>query len=168
MPVTVASSLLAMVGIFNVVGTISSGWLTDRINPHCLLGSYYALRGLLLMFLPAMTGPTVQLPLISFVVLFGVLDVATVPPPSRCAVSYGEDSAIAFGRVLAAHQLGAGLVAFGSGVARAALGSYDLVWMATGPLCCAAAMLAVIIQRPAHNMKHGAANQLASSAGAGR
>ncbi len=83
MPVTVASSLLAMVGIFNVVGTISSGWLTDRINPRWLLGSYYALRGLLLMFLPAMMGPTVQFPLVSFVVLFGVLDVATVPPHHR-------------------------------------------------------------------------------------
>ncbi|BDH11432.1 MFS transporter [Streptomyces hygroscopicus] len=169
MPVTVASSLLAMVGIFNVVGTISSGWLTDRINPRWLLGSYYALRGLLLMFLPAMMGPTIQLPLISFVVLFGVLDVATVPPTiALCREFYGADSAIAFGWVLAAHQLGAGLVAFGSGVARDALGSYDLVWMATGALCCAAAMLAVIIRRPGPDMKCGAANKLASSAATSR
>ncbi|WP_190143836.1 MFS transporter [Streptomyces glebosus] len=169
MPVTVASSLLAMVGIFNVVGTISSGWLTDRINPRWLLGSYYALRGLLLMFLPAMMGPTVQFPLVSFVVLFGVLDVATVPPTiALCREFYGEDSAIAFGWVLAAHQIGAGLVAFGSGVARDALGSYDLVWMATGALCCAAAMLAVIIRRAGSGMKHGAANELANSAAASR
>ncbi|MFD0164546.1 MFS transporter [Streptomyces decoyicus] len=169
MPVTVASSLLAMVGIFNVVGTISSGWLTDRINPRWLLGSYYAARGLLLMFLPAMMGPTVQLPLVSFVVLFGVLDVATVPPTiALCREFYGQDSAIAFGWVLAAHQLGAGLVAFGSGVTRDALGSYDVVWMATGALCGAAAMLAVNIRRPAHDIKRGAAAEFASSAGASR
>ncbi|MEU8780096.1 MFS transporter [Streptomyces sp. NPDC048637] len=164
MPVTVASSLLAMVGIFNVAGTISSGWLTDRLNPRWLLGSYYALRGLLLMFLPAMMGPTVQLPLVAFVVLFGVLDVATVPPTiALCREFYGEDSAIAFGWVLAAHQLGAGLVAFGSGVARDALGSYDLVWMATGALCCAAAMLAAIIRRPEHDRKRATTIELASS-----
>ncbi len=70
--------------------------------------------------------------------------------------------------MLAAHQIGAGLVAFGSGVARDALGSYDLVWMATGALCCAAAMLAVIIRRAGSDMKHATANELASSTATSR
>jgi predicted MFS family arabinose efflux permease len=150
MPATVASSLLAMVGIFNVVGTVSSGWLTDRVNPCWLLGGYYALRGILLMALPVLLGPTIELSLVSFVVLFGVLDVATVPPTiALCRQFYGQDSAIVFGWVLAAHQVGAGLVAFASGVARDGLGSYDLVWVAAGLLCGVASLLALVIRRPA-------------------
>ncbi|MEU6080550.1 MFS transporter [Streptomyces sp. NPDC047108] len=157
MPVTVAASLLALIGIFNVAGTVGSGWLTDRADPRRLLASYYAVRGLSLIFLPLLLAPAVHTPLVLFVVVFGLLDVATVPPTVALAREYyGEDGAIVFGWANAAHQLGAGLVAFLGGVARDASGSYDVVWTAVGALCAAAALLALVLRRPGPRTVTGA------------
>ncbi|MCI2423484.1 MFS transporter [Saccharopolyspora sp. K220] len=148
MPTTVAASLLAVIGVVNVAGTIGSGWLTDRFSPHLLLAGYYALRGTSLLFLPVLLAPTVRPTMIVFVVLFGLLDVATVPPTiALCREIYGDDGAIVFGWVNAAHQVGAGLVAFLGGVARDLLGSYDTVWISTAALCAAAALMATTIRR---------------------
>ncbi|MEU9606663.1 MFS transporter [Streptomyces sp. NPDC048057] len=148
MPTTVAASLLAAIGVFNVGGTIASGWLTDRHDARRLLGIYFGLRGLLLMFLPLMMSATVQVSMMFFVALFGLLDLATVPPiVALCREFYGEDSAIVFGWVNAAHQVGAALIAFAGGVARDLFGSYDVVWVAVGVLCAMAALLSLVIQR---------------------
>ncbi|MCB5909095.1 MFS transporter [Streptomyces pinistramenti] len=153
MPPTTAASLLSLIGIFNVAGTVFSGWLTDRVDPRLLLCVYYALRGLSLACLPALLGPQTGPPLIVFVVFFGLLDVATVPPTiALCAIReiYGErDSAIVFGWTLTFHQVGAGLMAFLSGMVRDALGSYDAVWPASGALCGVAALMAMAIRKPA-------------------
>lgn len=150
MPATAASSLLALIGVFNVAGTVLSGWLTDRLDPRRLLAVYYALRGVTLLCLPVLMSATVQPPMVAFVGLFGLLDVATVPPTlALCRELYGADSAIVFGWVAAAHQLGAGLAAFLGGVARDAFGSYDPLWVAIGAVCGAGALLALVIARPA-------------------
>lgn len=149
MPATVASSLLATIGVFNVAGTVASGWLTDRLDPRRLLAAYYALRGLTLLALPLVLTAEIGTPLVAFVVLFGVLDVATVPPTlALCRELYGKDSAILFGWVGAAHQLGAGLAAFAGGAARDAFGSYDPLWVGIGALCGAGALLALMVVRP--------------------
>ncbi|GAA1369322.1 MFS transporter [Streptomyces beijiangensis] len=149
MPATVASSLLALIGVFNVAGTVFSGWLTDRIDPRRLLAVYYALRGVTLLSLPMLMTASVSPPLVAFVVLFGLLDVATVPPTlALCREFYGEDSPVVFGWVSAAHQLGAGLAAFAGGATRDAFGSYDLVWVAIGAACGAGALLSLVITRP--------------------
>ncbi|WP_369194576.1 MFS transporter [Streptomyces djakartensis] len=148
MPVTAAASLLAVIGVFDVVGTIASGWFTDRFEPRRLLAVYYALRGVSLMFLPILLGPSVHPPMVFFIVFYGLDWVATVPPTlALCREQYGEDSAIVFGWVLASHQVGAALVAFLGGVARDAFGSYDVVWYASGALCAAAALMALVIRR---------------------
>ncbi|MET8676292.1 MFS transporter [Streptomyces sp. NPDC004647] len=147
MPVTVAASLLAMIGVFNVVGTIASGWLTDRFDARRLLAVYYALRGISLMSVPLLLAATVQPSMITFIVIFGLLDVATVPPTiALCREFHGEDSAIVFGWVSAAHQVGAALVAFLGGVARDAFGSYDMLWFAAGALCAPAALMALMVR----------------------
>lgn len=148
MPMTVAASMLAMIGIFNVVGTISSGWLTDRVDPRRLLCIFFALRGVSLLLLPILMTSTVQPQMIAFVILFGILDVATVPPTiALCREFYGEDSAIVFGWINASHQVGAGLMAFLGGVARDTTGSYTVVWIVAGSLCEAAALIALTIVR---------------------
>lgn len=148
MPVTAAASLLAVVGVFDVVGTIASGWFTDRFEPRRLLAVYYALRGVSLLFLPMLLGPSVHPPMVFFIVFYGLDWVATVPPTlALCREQYGEDSAIVFGWVLASHQVGAALVAFLGGVARDAFGSYDMVWYASGTLCAMAALMALVIRR---------------------
>ncbi|WP_445280514.1 MFS transporter [Streptomyces sp. DSM 118148] len=148
MPVTAAASLLAVIGVFDVVGTIASGWFTDRVEPRRLLAAYYALRGVSLLFLPMLLGPSVHPPMVFFIVFYGLDWVATVPPTlALCREQYGEDSAIVFGWVLASHQVGAALVAFLGGVARDAFGSYDMVWYASGTLCATAALMALVIRR---------------------
>ncbi|ANH95436.1 MFS transporter [Streptomyces sp. NPDC057197] len=148
MPVTTAASLLAVIGVFDVAGTIASGWFTDRFEPRRLLAVYYALRGVSLLFLPMLLAPGVHPPMVFFIVFYGLDWVATVPPTlALCREHYGEDSAIVFGWVLASHQVGAALVAYLGGVARDVFGSYDVVWYASGALCAAAALMALVIRR---------------------
>ncbi|WP_433571664.1 MFS transporter [Streptomyces sp. CA-251247] len=148
MPITAAASLLAVIGVFDVVGTIASGWFTDRFEARRLLAVYYALRGVSLLFLPMLLAPSVQPPMLFFIVFYGLDWVATVPPTiALCREHYGEDSAIVFGWVLASHQVGAAVVAFAGGVARDVFGSYDVVWYASGALCAAAALMALVIRR---------------------
>ncbi|MCH0557582.1 MFS transporter [Streptomyces sp. MUM 16J] len=148
MPVTTAASLLAVVGVFDVAGTIASGWFTDRFAPRRLLAVYYALRGVSLMFLPLLLAPQVHPPMLFFIVFYGLDWVATVPPTlALCREHYGADSAIVFGWVLASHQIGAALVAYLGGFVRDTAGSYDPVWYACGTLCAAAALMALVIRR---------------------
>ncbi|CAL9476741.1 MFS transporter [Streptomyces sp. enrichment culture] len=148
MPVTTAASLLAVIGVFDVIGTVASGWLTDRFEARRLLAVYYALRGISLLFLPLLLAPNVHLPMVFFIVFYGLDWVATVPPTlALCREHYGEDSAIVFGWVLASHQVGAALVAFLGGAARDAFGSYDVVWVASGALCAAATLMVLVIRR---------------------
>lgn len=148
MPVTAAAGLLAVIGVFDVVGTIASGWFTDRFEARRLLAVYYALRGVSLLFLPMLLAPAVHPPMLFFIVFYGLDWVATVPPTiALCREHYGEDSAIVFGWVLASHQVGAAVVAFAGGLARDVFGSYDPVWYASGALCAAAALMALVIRR---------------------
>ncbi|MET7359275.1 MFS transporter [Streptomyces sp. NPDC005562] len=148
MGVRAAASLLAVIGIFDIVGTVASGWFTDRFDARRLLAVYYALRGISLLFLPMLLAPNVHPPMIFFIVFYGLDWVATVPPTlALCREQYGDDSAIVFGWVLASHQVGAALVAFLGGVARDAFGSYDVVWYASGALCAAAALMVLVIRR---------------------
>ena len=80
MPTTVAAGLLALVGLFDVAGTIASGWLTDRVDPRYLLLAYYVLRGFSLALLPLLFGPGVAPSMLAFIVFYGLDWVATIPP----------------------------------------------------------------------------------------
>ncbi len=147
LPVTTAASLLAVIGIFDIAGTVASGWFTDRLSPRRLLAMYYGLRGLSLMFLPMLFANSIHPSMVLFIVFYGLDWVATVPPTiALCREHYGENSAIVFGWVLAAHQIGAALVAYLGGVARDALGSYDVVWYTSGGLCAVAALLSLVVR----------------------
>ncbi|MFF4168703.1 MFS transporter [Streptomyces sp. NPDC001744] len=146
MPVTAAAGLLAVIGVFDVAGTVASGWFTDRFPARRLLAVYYALRGISLFFLPVLLAPSVHPPMLFFIVFYGLDWVATVPPTiALCREHFGADSAIVFGWVLASHQVGAAVVAFTAGLARDAFGAYDVVWYASGALCAVAALMALVI-----------------------
>lgn len=150
MPVTTAAGLLAVIGIFDLIGTVASGWLTDRFDPRLLLGVYYALRGVSLMVLPLLLSGEVHPPMLFFIVFYGLDWVATVPPTiALCREHFGASGPIVFGWVLASHQIGAALVAFGAGLTRDAYGSYDLAWIGAGALCAMAAAMALAIRRRA-------------------
>lgn len=141
MPATTASGLLALIGVFDVIGTVASGWLTDRVRPWLLLVAYYALRGASLLTVNALLGPDVEPPLWIFIVFYGLDWVATVPPTvALCREHFGAaKSSVVFGWVFASHMVGAGVGAFLAGWGREMSGSYLPAWMSAAVLCFAAA-----------------------------
>ncbi len=110
-------------GVFDLIGTTGSGWLTDRYDPRKLLFVYYGLRGLSLMALPFTDFSFYSLSI--FAVFYGLDWIATVPPTVRLAnEAFGErDAPIVFGWIAAGHQLGAATAAFGAGLVRASRGA---------------------------------------------
>ena len=150
MPETTAAGLLAVVGLFDIVGTIASGWLTDRFNPRILLAVYYQFRGIGLLVLPLLLGATVQPSMIVFVVIYGLDWVATVPPTAAiCRQVFGADGSVVFGWVFAAHQLGAAAAALAAGAVRDATGQYTYAWFAAAAMCTIAAVISATIRKDA-------------------
>ncbi|MGR7023227.1 MFS transporter [Geodermatophilus sp. URMC 62] len=148
MPVTTAASLLAVVGLFDIAGTVFSGWLTDRADPRVLLLAYYGLRGASLFLLPTLFGPHLHVSMVAFIVFYGLDWVATVPPTlALCREHFGARAPVVFGWVFASHQVGSAFAAFGGGVIRDVTGSYDLAWFLAGGLCLLAAALSISIRR---------------------
>ncbi|MEU6646539.1 MFS transporter [Saccharomonospora sp. NPDC046836] len=144
---TTAAGLLALVGLFDIAGTIASGWLTDRVDPRWLLGAYYTLRGASLLILPHLFAPTTEPPMWAFIIFYGLDWVATVPPTvALCRQRFGLSGPIVFGWVFASHQVGAAIAAFGAGLTRDQLGSYDLAWYVAGGLCALAALMSMRIR----------------------
>ncbi|WP_256967693.1 MFS transporter [Streptomyces sp. CS057] len=149
MAVTAAASMLSLIGIFSALGAIFSGWLTDRFDPRRLLTVYFAIRALTLLALPLVFSSTVTVLMIAFVVVYGLVDVATVPPVIELSRRvYGEDGPIVFGWANSAHQLGAGAAAFLGATARDMFGTYDVVWTALSVACVVAALMALVVRAP--------------------
>jgi predicted MFS family arabinose efflux permease len=133
-----SAQILAMMGIFDIIGTTGSGWLTDRYSSRHLLFGYYTLRGVSLLFLPF----TLQdgSGLAWFAVFYGLDWIATVPPTVRLtSEAFGrENTGVVYGWIGASHQLGASMAAFGAGAIRSTLGDYQLAFWIAGALCIAA------------------------------
>ncbi|NYG07713.1 sugar phosphate permease [Phycicoccus badiiscoriae] len=149
MPQTTAASLLALVGVFDLVGTIASGWLTDKVDPRLLLCAYYGFRGLALLFVPALLGPDIHPNLFIFIVFYGLDWVATVPPTiALCRRHFGvARSGVVFGWVFAAHMVGAGVAASYAGWVRQSTGDYFTAWLTAGGLCLFAALACLAITK---------------------
>jgi MFS family permease len=143
-----AASLLATIGVFDLVGTLCSGWLTDRYDPRLLLAWYYGLRGLSLLALPYVFGSP-RFGLILFVVFYGLDWVATVPPTvALTAEIFGRESVgVVFGWIFAAHMAGAAVAAWGAGAARTWFGGYGWAFGTSGLLCLFAVGLVTQIVR---------------------
>jgi sugar phosphate permease len=143
-----STQLLAMMGIFDILGTTASGWLTDRYSARHLLFAYYSLRGLSLLFLPA-TLIEGGLGLGVFAVFYGLDWIATVPPTVKLTTeAFGrENTGVIYGWIGASHQLGASMAAFGAGAIRTELGDYRLAFLISGALCLAAGASFVVLGR---------------------
>ena len=149
MGATTAAPLLAVVGIFDILGTVASGWLTDRFDPRILLVAYYAFRGVGLALLPMLLAETVHPPMVLFIVIYGLDWVATVPPTvALCREIFGANGTIVFGWVFASHQFGAALASFAAGVVRDSTGTYTMAWIGGAALCAVAATLSWVVRRP--------------------
>jgi MFS family permease len=145
---TAAAGLLAFVGLFDIVGTVASGWLTDRVDSRLLLGAYYALRGASLLVLPALFANTVHPNMVVFILFYGLDWVATVPPTvALCREYFGASGPVVFGWVFASHQFGAAVAATGAGVVRDQLGTYAPAWYVAGALSIGAAGLSLLLLR---------------------
>jgi len=137
MGTTTAASLLALVGVFDLVGTIASGWLTDRYDPRKLLFFYYGLRGLSLFLLPSILFASVHPSTLVFVIFYGLDWVATVPPTIMlCRTILGPERAtVVYGWVFAAHQIGGSIAAFGAAVLRVQFGDYAIAFYISAIMC---------------------------------
>jgi sugar phosphate permease len=159
---TAAASLLALVGLFDIVGTIASGWLTDRFDSRVLLGAYYSLRGLALLVLPVLFADSVRPSMLVFILFYGLDWVATVPPTvALCREYYGMSGPIVFGWVFAAHQFGAAFAATAAGIVRDQSGSYAIAWYVAGALAIGAAGLSLLLLRGGGRDAQHAASQTA-------
>ncbi|MBM4411478.1 MAG: MFS transporter [Chloroflexi bacterium] len=144
-----AASLLAVIGVFDIIGTMGSGWLSDRFDNRRLLCWYYSLRGLSLLFLPFAFEagvPGVAL----FVVFYGLDWVATVPPTVRLTGDLfgAQRVGTVYAWMLASHQLGASMAAYAAGAMRTSLGDYRLTFFIAGGLALIAGMLVLQVARP--------------------
>jgi len=149
MPPTTAAGLLAVVGIFDIAGTVASGWLTDRVDPRWLLVAYYAGRGVSLLALDAVLAPGIQPGMWVFIVFYGLDWVATVPPTvALCRTHFGlADSGVVFGWVFASHMVGAGVGASVAGWVRTSQGDYHWAWVVAAALCFASVAIALSIPK---------------------
>jgi sugar phosphate permease len=143
-----AASVLAMMGVFDFIGTIGSGLLSDRFDNRWLLFWYYGLRGLSLLYLPFTDFSFYGLSL--FAVFYGLDWIATVPPTVKLTADrFGRERAgIFFAWIFAGHQFGAASAAFGAGFSRTEFASYLPAFFVAGVLCLLAAVLVLTIAKP--------------------
>ena len=144
----VAASYLAVMGTFNFVGTICSGWLSDRYDNRLLLAIYYGLRGLSLIWLPFSDFSVFALTL--WAIFFGLDFVATVPPTVRLTAQYfgAARGPVLFGWIFGAHQLGSATAAYASGVTRDSVLTYLPAFVAAGLACLLAVALLALLRSP--------------------
>ena len=144
---TAAAGMLAMMGIFDFIGTIGSGWLSARYDSRWLLFMYYGLRGLSLIFLPYTNFSFYGLSI--FAVFYGLDWVATVPPTVKLTTQFfgRERTNLVFGWIFTGHQLGAACAAYGAGFTRTTYDTYLPAFFASGLLCIFAAAIVLTIGR---------------------
>ncbi|HTV00632.1 MAG TPA: MFS transporter [Luteitalea sp.] len=147
-PASHSARLLAMMGLFDIAGTMASGWLTDRFSSRYLLLGYYSLRGVSLLALPY-TLDNGSSALAWFAVFYGLDWIATVPPTVRLTTdAFGrENTGVMYGWIAASHQIGASLAALGAGSIRTATGDYTMAFWTAGILCLLAGLSFVTVGR---------------------
>jgi sugar phosphate permease len=141
-----ASGALAVMGVFNFIGTIASGWLTDRLDPRKLLLVYYGFRGVSLLFLPFVHD---TMSIAAFAILFGLDYIATVPPTvALVADRFGPHNVgVVYGWVFASHMVGAAVAAWAAGIVRESVGDYAVAFVAAGWIAIVAGFAALAIRR---------------------
>jgi sugar phosphate permease len=147
-PLVTSASFLALIGVFDLVGTIGSGWLSDRYDNRLLLALYYGFRGLSLVWIVQSGASFVAMS--AFAVLYGLDFIATVPPTVRLTVgAFGREMGpVVFGWIFAAHQIGVGLMAFAAGASRDAVGTYVPAFLVAGFTCLLAAAAFGLVKKP--------------------
>ncbi|WP_431028299.1 MFS transporter [Lysinibacillus sp. LZ02] len=148
-PVVTAAAMLSFMGIFDLIGTTLSGWLSDRFDNRWLLFWYYILRGVSLLFLPFALESGSYGWLMVFAIFYGLDWIATVPPTvGLTRQRFGiQKSAMMYGWMVAAHQVGAGVAAYSGGVIYNVFGSYMWAFLLAGGFCGFASLFVLLIKK---------------------
>jgi predicted MFS family arabinose efflux permease len=156
---TVGSNTLALVGLFNVIGSYLFGWLGDRYSKRMLLGSIYMLRSLaLFMFFSFPPSPTTTL---IFGAVLGTLWLGVVPLVSGLIVHlFGlRFMATLSGIAFMSHQVGSFLGAWGGGYIFNLFGNYDLAWKLAVAIGLAAGLFQMTMNtQPSERIRNQLAN----------
>ncbi|WP_088012166.1 MFS transporter [Gottfriedia acidiceleris] len=146
-----AASILAFMGIFNIIGTTLSGYISDRFDNRWLLFWYYGLRGLSLLILPFALSTNSIIYLSAFAIFYGMDWIATVPPTIKLATDHfgKEKVGVIYGWIYTAHQLGAGAAAYGGGLVYSWLNAYQSIFIAAGIFCLVATLFVLNIKKRA-------------------
>ncbi|MCA1032406.1 MFS transporter [Bacillus timonensis] len=149
-PIITAATLLSFMGIFDLVGTTISGWLSDRLDNRWLLFWYYGLRGLSLVLLTYALNEGSYILLIIFSIFYGLDWIATVPPTINLSRQiFGvEKSAVVYGWIFASHQVGSAVAAYGGGIIYKVFNSYTWAFFLAGIFCLIASLSVIIIKKP--------------------
>ena len=144
-PQIAAASLLGIMGGLNMVGTIFSGWMIDKVRPQRWLALVYLLRGVSLLILPFVHDFT---GLVFFAVIYGLDWFATVPPSMAItADTFGKQNVgKVYGWIFMSHQIGAAIMASAAGAIRTWMGDYQFAFLAGGVIAMMAAGLALQIK----------------------
>ncbi|MDN7240619.1 MFS transporter [Planococcus sp. N028] len=144
-----AASMLSLMGVFDLIGTTFSGWLSDRFDNRWLLFWYYCLRGISLVFLPFALADGSYIFLVIFSVFYGLDWIATVPPTINIArQTFGiEKSVVVYGWIFAAHQLGAAVAASGAGLIYNVFNSYSWAFALAGMFCLLAGLFVIVLKK---------------------
>ncbi len=142
------ASILAVIGVFSLIGSALSGWMCDRFNPRVLLFWYYGLRGLSLVLVPFSSFDPISLSV--FAVFYGLDWVATGPATFALTnqIFGRRDTPVLVSWIFAAHQVGGALAAYGAGAVRSVEGSYLIAFVASGAACLMASLLVLRVSRP--------------------
>ncbi len=162
-PQVAAASILGVMGGLNMVGTIFSGWMVDRVQPQRWLALVYALRGVSLLLLPFVQGVSGFL---VFAVIYGLDWFATVPPSMMItADTFGKENVgKVYGWIFMSHQIGAAVMASTAGVLRTWMGDYNFAFLSGGVIAMIAAGLALQIKtKPREAVDSPASAQPASA-----
>ena len=145
--IVAASSYLAIMGIFNFIGTIGSGWLSDRFDNYKLLMWFYGLRALSLIYLPFSGFEFFTLLL--WAMFFGLDFIATVPPTVKLTSKYFGtiNGPVLFGWIFAAHQMGSAIAASSAGWSRDTILTYMPSFVVAGLLSLLAVFLIIIFKK---------------------
>ena len=148
-PLVVAASMLSFMGIFDLIGTTLSGFLSDKIDNRWLLFWYYSLRGLSLLALPFALNSGSYTWLVVFSIFYGLDWIATVPPTIGLARrEFGiEKSAMMYGWIVAFHQLGASFAAYAGGVIFDIFNSYSFAFMLAGGFCVLGSLFVILLKK---------------------
>jgi MFS family permease len=139
-----AASAVGLMGAMNIVGTLGSGWLSDRFDNRKLLAGYYGFRALTLVAAPFLYQSA---PLYLFAFLYGLDWIATVPPTANLVAKiFGRASlGTIYGWVFFSHMVGAALAAYLAGYAHTVLGDYHLMFFSAAAFGVLAAGLVLRI-----------------------